>query len=127
MRDIRHGETEMESGGIPHRRLAQRQVRMHRERGLNIGECRDDHAPDALHRVDWQNSAMTLYQPAHHVRLARRAEGGADFLGLLHGDQAVDNVTALHQEVVNLLVDAVDLDAQFLQRGRSGGRDGHDH
>ena len=57
-------------------------------------------------------------QAAHHVGLARRAERGADFLGLLHRDQAVDDVAALHQQAVHLLVDAVDLVAQILQRGR---------
>ncbi len=53
---------------------------------------------------------MALHQPAHHVGLARRAECRADFLGLLHRDQPVDDIAALHQQVVNLLVDAVDFD-----------------
>ena len=58
---------------------------------------------------------MTLDQPAHHVGLARRAERGADLLGLLDLDQAVDDVAARHQQAVNLLVDGIDLFAQLLQ------------
>ena len=59
--------------------------------------------------------------------LASRAgpERGADFLGLLHLDQPVDDVAARHQEAVDLLVDRVDLLAQFLQRGRGRGCLGH--
>ena len=41
---------------------------------------------------------MALHQPAHHVGLARRAERRADFLGLLHRDQAIDDVAARHQQ-----------------------------
>ncbi len=58
---------------------------------------------------------------AHHAGLARRAERRADFLGLLHLDQPVDDVAARHQEAVDLLVDRIDLLAQFLQRGRGRG------
>ena len=60
----------------------------------------------------------------HHAGLARGPERGADFLGLLHLDQPVDDVAARHQEAMNLLVDRVDLLAQFLQRGRGRGADG---
>ena len=65
---------------------------------------------------------MALHQPPHHVGLARRAERGADFLGLLDLDQPVDDVAARHQQAVHLLVDGVDLLAQLLERGRGGGR-----
>ena len=65
---------------------------------------------------------MTLDQPAHHVGLARRAERRADLLGLLHLYQPIDDVAARHQQAVDLLVDGVDLFAQHLERGRSGGR-----
>ena len=65
---------------------------------------------------------MTLHQPPHHVGLARRAERRADLLGLLHLDQPIDDVAARHQQAVDLRIDGVDLLAQFLQRGRSGGR-----
>ena len=64
---------------------------------------------------------MALHQLAHHAGLARGPERRADFLGLLHLDQPVDDVAARHQQAVNLLVDRVDLLAQFLQRGRSRG------
>jgi hypothetical protein len=64
---------------------------------------------------------MALRQTPHHVSLARRPECGADLLGLLHRYQAVNDVAALHQQVVNLLVDGVDLFAQFLQRWGRGG------
>ncbi len=59
---------------------------------------------------------MALDQPAHHVGLARRAEGGAGFLRLLHRDQAVDDLAALDQERVHRLVDAIDLAPQIGER-----------
>jgi hypothetical protein len=93
---------------------------MHRERRLNVSESRNDHPPDALDGVDRQDAAMALHQTAHHVGLARRPEGRADLLGLFHRNQPVDDVAALHQQGVNLRVDAVDLFAQFIQRGRRG-------
>ncbi len=68
---------------------------------------------------------MAFHQPPHHVGLARRAEGRTDLLGLLHLDQAIDDVAALHQKAVDLRVDRVDLFAQHLERGRGGGRLGH--
>jgi hypothetical protein len=68
---------------------------------------------------------VTLDQPPHHRGLACRAKRRADFLGLLDLDQPVDDVAARHQQAVNLLVDAVDLLAQYFERGRSGGRVRH--
>ena len=68
---------------------------------------------------------MALHQLPHHAGLARRPERGADFLGLLHLDQPVDDVATRHQEAMNLLVDRIDLLAQFLQRGRGRGCLGH--
>ena len=65
---------------------------------------------------------MTLNQPPHHVGLAGGPERRADFLGLLHLDQPVDDVAALHQQGVDLLVDGIDLAPQLLQR-RRGRRD----
>jgi homoserine O-acetyltransferase len=57
-----------------------------------------------------------LHQPAHHVGLARRAERRAGFLGLLHRDQALDDLAALDQKRVHRLVDAVDLAPQVGER-----------
>src|SRR6185312_14279111 len=57
--------------------------------------------------------------------LARGPERGADFLGLLHRDQAIDDIAALHQQVVDLLIDTVDLLAQLLQGGWCGGGFSH--
>ncbi len=125
MRHERHREAEMEARGIPHRGFAERQIGMQRERRLHVGEGRDDDAPDAFDGIERQDAAMTLRQPAHHVGLARRPECGADFLGLLDRDQAIDDVAALHQQVVNLLVDGVDFFAQLLQGGRRRGCFGH--
>ena len=65
---------------------------------------------------------MTLHQPAHHFRLARRAERRADLLSLLDLYQSIDDVAARHQQAMDLLVNGVDLLAQRLKRGRSGGR-----
>ncbi len=68
---------------------------------------------------------MTLDQLSHHAGFARGAKCGADFLGLLDTDQAVDDVAARHQQAMHLTVDRIDLLAQFGERGRSGGRLGH--
>ncbi len=65
---------------------------------------------------------MALDQAAHHVGLARRPEGRADLLGLLHLDQPVDDVAALQQQAVHAFVDGVDLLAQVGKRRRGGGR-----
>ena len=67
---------------------------------------------------------MALDQAPHHVGLARRAECRADLLGLLHLDQAVDDVAALHQQAMHAFIDRVDLLAQLGER-RRGGRLGH--
>ena len=58
---------------------------------------------------------MAPDQLAHHAGLARGPERRADFLGLLHLDQPVDDVAARHQQAMDLLVDRIDLLAQFLQ------------
>ena len=117
MRHERHGEAEMKTRGIAHQRIAGRQVGMHRERRLHIGEGRDNDAPDALGGVERQVAVMALHQPPHHVGLARRAERRAGFLGLLDRDQAVDDFAALNQERVHGLIDAIDLAPQIGKRG----------
>ena len=88
MRHERHREAEMESRGIAHQRVAGGQIGVHRKRRLHIGEGRDDDAPDALGGIERQVAVMALHQAAHHVGFARGAERRADFLGLLHRDQA---------------------------------------
>ena len=123
----RHREAEMKAGGIAHQGVAGREVRMHGKRRLHVGEGRDDDAPDALGRVERQNAFVALDQPAHHLGLARRAEGRAGFLALLDRDQPVDDLAALHQELVHRLVDPVDLLAQIAQRGGSVGWLAHGH
>ncbi len=60
---------------------------------------------------------MPLDQPAHHLGLARRAERRAGLLAALGRDQPVDDLAALHQQLVHRLVDAVDLLAQIGERG----------
>ena len=116
MRHERHGEAEMEARGIAHQRIAGGQVGMHGERRLHVGEGRDDDAPDALDGVERQVAVMALDQPPHHVGLARRAEGGAGLLGLLHRDQTVDDLAALDQELVHRFVDAIDVAPQIGER-----------
>ncbi len=109
MRLERHGETEMKSRGIAHQRIAGRQVGMHGKRRLHIGESRNDDPPDALDGIERQVAVMAADQPAHHVGLARGAKGRAYFLGLFHRDQAVDDLTALHQQLVHRGIDAIDV------------------
>src|SRR4051812_4248872 len=94
---------------------------MHRKRRLYISERRDDDAPDTLDGVERQDAAMAPDQLTHHAGFARRAERGADFLGLLHLNQAIDDIAARHQQAMDLFVDRVDLFAQLLQRRWSGG------
>jgi hypothetical protein len=60
---------------------------------------------------------MALHQAPHHLSLARRPERGAGFLRLLGQDQTVDDLAALHQQLVHGLVDAVDLLAEIAERG----------
>ena len=52
MRNVGHSETEMEAGGIAHRRVAAGGVGVNRVVRLHIGEGRDDDAPDALDRIE---------------------------------------------------------------------------
>ena len=54
---------------------------------------------------------MAVDEPAHHLGLARGAERRAGLLRLLHRDEAIDDLAALHQQPVHGLVDAVDLAA----------------
>ena len=101
--DERHREAEMEARASRAWRRRRRQVGMHRERRLHIGEGRDDDAPDALGGVERQDAVMALDQPAHHVGLARRAgRPSRSPAVLLDRDQAVDDLAALHQQAVHL-------------------------
>ena len=65
---------------------------------------------------------MALDQAAHHVGLARGPERGADLLGLLDLDQAVDDVATLQQQAMHAFIDRVDLLAQLGKRRRGGRR-----
>jgi hypothetical protein len=133
MRHERHREAEMEAGGIPHGRFAHGQVGMHAIGGLNMGEGRNDDAPDALDGIKRKDAAMPLHQLAHHRDFARRPECGAGFLGALHRDQVFDDFAALDQERMHGFVDPVDFRTQGGQRrgglwgliGRLGGLIGH--
>src|SRR4029079_6418859 len=58
MADISHDEAEVKARRIPHRGLADRDVRMHRERRLDVSEGRDDDAPDALDGVERTGARM---------------------------------------------------------------------
>jgi hypothetical protein len=89
---------------------------VHGERRLHVGEGRNDDPPNALDGVERQDTFVAIHQPAHHVGFARRAEGGTGLLRLLRGDQAVDDLAALHEEPVHRLIDAVDLAPQLGQR-----------
>ncbi len=57
---------------------------------------------------------MALHEAAHHVASRAGPEGGADFLRLLYRDQAVDDVAALHQQAMHLLIDGIDFAAKIL-------------
>ena len=63
---------------------------------------------------------MPFDQPAHHLGFARGPESRAGLLAALDRDQPVDDLAALHQELVHRLVDTVDLLAQVGQRGCLG-------
>ena len=58
VRAVGHAEAEVEAGRVAHRRVAARDVGMDRERGLDVGEGRDDDAPDALRRVERQAAGV---------------------------------------------------------------------
>ena len=89
---------------------------MHRERRLDVGEGRDDDAPDALHGIERQNAFVAVDQAAHHVGLARGAEGGAGLLRLLDGDQPVNDLAAFHEEPMHRCIDAIDVAPQIGER-----------
>ena len=116
MRDVRHGEAEVEARAVAHLRVAAGIVGVHGVIRLHISEGRDDDAPDALDRVDRQEAAMALDQRAHHLRLAVRPEGAAAALRALDRDQPVDDLAALHQQPMHVEIDAIDLAAQFGER-----------
>ncbi len=63
-------------------------------------------------------------EAAHHVGLAPRPEGRAAALPLLGFDQAVNDLAALDQELVQLGIDAIDLNSKVGQRFQAG-RVGH--
>jgi hypothetical protein len=65
---------------------------------------------------------VPLHQPPHHVGLACGPKRRAGFLRTLAGDQAIDDLAALHQEAMHGFIDAVDLLAEFAERGSVGGR-----
>ena len=58
---------------------------------------------------------MALHEAAHHVGFARGPEGRTDFLCLLYRDETIDDVAALHQQPMHLLIDGIDFAAQVLQ------------
>ena len=71
-------------------------------------------------RVERQAAVMARRDHPHHVRLAAGAECRTAALPRLDRDQPVDDFAALHQQLVHLAVDPVDLFAQFGQRFQGG-------
>ncbi len=76
---------------------------------LHIGERRDDDAPNALDRVERQKTAMALDQAPHHLGFAPGPESRAAALARFDGDQPIDDLAALHQAVMQIKVDPIDL------------------
>ena len=74
VRHVGHREAEMEARRVAHRRVAAGDVGMHAVGRLDIGEGRDDDAPDALGRVEGQQALMPRGEAAHHRR--PRGRGG---------------------------------------------------
>ena len=97
---------------------------MDRERRLDVGEGRDDDAPDPLHCIEGEQALVALGDHPHHRGLAAGPEGGAGGRGLLDGDQPVDDPAALHQEVVHRRIDAVDVGPEGGEVGGRGRRHG---
>ena len=121
VRDERHREAEVEARRVAHRRLADRKIAVHAERRLHIGEGRDDHPPDALGGIEWQDAVVALDQAPHHLGLARRTEGGARLGDAFDLDQPGNDLAPLHEQPVHLAIDAVDIGAQLGKRGQIGG------
>jgi hypothetical protein len=61
---------------------------------------------------------MPLHEAAHHLRLARGAERRTGFLRPFDFDEFSDDLSALDQQRVDRLIDAIDLGAQFGERRR---------
>ena len=126
MRHEGHREAEMEARGIAHQGVARREIGMHRERRLHIGEGGDDDAPDALDGIERQDAFVALDQPPHHLGLARRAEGRAavSWLFLTAISRSMISPRSIRRPVHGL-VEAVDFLAQVGQRGRFSVGSGH--
>ena len=99
-------------------RVARREIGMHRERRLHIGEGGDDDPPDAFGGVERQDAVMAL-RPGG-ASSPPRAPGGR------RSRISCASLTAIsrsmisprsHQQAVHGLVDAVDLLAQVGERG----------
>ena len=81
---------------------------------LDIGESRDDDAPDALDGVERQKTPMALDKRAHHRGFPRRAKRRAAALPRLDLDQTVDDAgPAPSAARASLRINSVDLDAQI--------------
>src|SRR4051812_42367603 len=112
----RNCESEMETCAVAHKRVTGGEIGMYREWRLHIGECRDNNAPDALRGIKRQDASVALHQTAHHVGFARRTKGRPALLRLLHGNEAVNNLSALHQQFVHRTVNTVDVTPQIGER-----------
>src|SRR5271154_2592147 len=98
----------MEPAAIAHRRIAARSVAMYAISGLDEGEGRDDDPPDALDGIERENAFVSGDEAAHHIGLAARPERRAGTGAGFDRDQPVDDLAALHQDLVHARVDAID-------------------
>ncbi len=72
VRHKRDGEAEMKPRRIAHHGFPGGKVGVHRERCLDIGEGRDDDAPDTLGGIERQDTPMARHQAPHHLGLPCR-------------------------------------------------------
>ena len=93
---------------------------MDREGSLDIGERRNDDPPDAFRRIERKDAVVAIDEAPHHLGFPCGSKRRTGLLRLLNFDEPVDDLAALHQEAMHLLIDAVDLAAQFGKRGRFG-------
>ena len=116
MRNEWHRKTKVEARRVADGRIPGGQIRVHAERRLHIGKGGNDDAPNAFRGVERENALVGLHQPSHHLGFARWSEGRTCLQRLLHFDQTIDDLAALHQQVMHRLIKAIYLLPQSWER-----------
>src|ERR1700722_16889026 len=113
MRNAGRREPEVKTRRVSHGGVAPGDVNMDAVRRLDIRERGNNHPPDALDGVERQKTPMSLDKRAHHRGFSRGAKRRTAALTGLDLDQLINDTPPLHQELVHLQIDSVDLHPQI--------------